>query len=130
RPGITPEAEALLGVLTETLGGAEAVTVRPGELREGLRVRLGWRDAPSAETIAAWLRRLGVRRTGKGRDGAEDEIQADRLHAVTERYAPETTITPSLSHSNRSILLALDGVTGLTGGKHGDGCAVTGRIES
>jgi hypothetical protein len=103
RPGATPEAEALLAALTEALGNADAATVHPGELREGLRLRLGWRDAPSAETIAALLRRLGFRRTGKDRDGARYEIRADQLRAVTERYTPEATVTPSPSHDNPAV---------------------------
>lgn len=100
RPGATPEAEALLAVLTEVLGDADAATVRPGELREDLRLRLGWKDAPNAEAVAAWLRRLLFRRTGKDRAGARYEIHADQLRAVTARYTPETTVTPPPSHAN------------------------------
>jgi hypothetical protein len=104
RPGITEEGEALLAVLTEAVGEAEATIVRPGALREALRARLGWKDAPSAETVAAWLsRRFGFPRLGRDRDGAKYEIRADKLREVTERYSPESTVTPSPSRDKSAI---------------------------
>lgn len=100
RESVSAEAEALLAVLTERLGEAERVVVRPRDLREPLRERLGWRDAPTPELVGTWLRRLDFRRAGKDRLGAKYEIGADQLHAVTVRYTPETTVTPSPSHDN------------------------------
>lgn len=91
RPGVTAEGEALLAVLKEAVGEAEATIVRPGALRELLRARLGWKDAPSAETVAAWLRRLGVAK-GKplrDREGARYEVTAKQLADLAARYAPQ-----------------------------------------
>lgn len=104
RPGVTAEGGALLAVLAAALDGAASVTVRPGELREPLRGRLGWREAPSNEAVGAWLRRLGFPRGGRDRGGARYEVTASSLCSVTERYTPEVTVTPSPSPHNPAIL--------------------------
>lgn len=88
REGVSAEGEALLLVLTHQLAGASSLTIRPRDLREPLCERLGWRDAPSAETVGAWLRRFNFRRTGKDREGAKYEVTAERLRDLQRRYAP------------------------------------------
>ncbi len=100
RPGASVEGEALLAVLTERLGLLEMITVRPGELAEALRSRLGWRDAPTPEQVGSWLRRFGFRRAGKDRLGARYDVRADHLRQVAELYTSEMTVTPSPSHDN------------------------------
>lgn len=86
RPGVSAEAEALLAVLADQLGTTTGAVVRPADLRERLRLRLGWRDGPSSEKVGAWLRRLGFRRLQKDRDGARYEVTAPALAAVRARY--------------------------------------------
>ena len=86
RAGASAEAEALLAVLADQLGSAERLTVRPGDLREAIRDRLGWRDAPSPAAVGSWLRRLGFRRAGKDRQGARYEITASTLREIAARY--------------------------------------------
>ena len=106
RDDLSAEGEALLAVLAEHLGAAPAVTVRPGALAGGLRRRLGRPQPPTAEQVSAWLRRLGLRRSGKDREGARYEIHAEQLRAMTARYTPEATVTPSPSLSNSLIYQA------------------------
>src|SRR5207245_1590296 len=84
RPGLSAEAEALLGVLVQRLRsdarpGDAAITVRPGDLREPLRVQLGWPNAPNAEVVGSLLRRLGFERLLKDRDGARYKVTVERL---------------------------------------------------
>jgi hypothetical protein len=79
RDDLSAEGEALLAVLAEYLGQGPAVTVRPGELADDLRKRLGWSHPPTAEQVSAWLRRLGLRRSRKDREGARYEIHAEQL---------------------------------------------------
>lgn len=88
RDSASAEAESLLAELAERLGLAGSLTVRPGDLREALQRRLGWRDAPTPELVGAWLRRLGFRRGRKDREGARYEVTAERLREVATRYAP------------------------------------------
>ena len=88
RAGASAEGEALLGLLAERLGTAASLTVRPGDLRDDLRLRMGWRDAPSAETVAACLRRLGFSRSGKDRQGARYDVTAEQFRGIATRYAP------------------------------------------
>lgn len=99
RTGVSTEAEALLAVLADQLRGDPFVRVRPRDLTEELRKRLGWRDGPTPEAVGSWLRRLGLRRAGRDRDGAWYEVTADWLTAVTARYSPDQTVTPSPSHA-------------------------------
>ena len=86
REGASTEAEALLALLADQLGSTDRLTVRPGDLREALRDRLGWRDSPSAEAVGSWLRRLGFRRSTKDRQRARYEIARSTLHEVAARY--------------------------------------------
>ena len=88
RAGASAEGEAVLGVLAERLGTAASLTVRPGDFREELRQRMGWRDAPSAETVGTCLRRLGFTRSGKDRQGARYDVTAAQFRAIATRYAP------------------------------------------
>ncbi len=99
RADLSAEGEALLAVLAERLSG-DATNVRPGDLCEELRKRLGWRDAPTPEQVSAWLRRFGFRRGRRDRSGAWYEIRAEQLQQVMVRFTPETTVTPSASHSS------------------------------
>jgi hypothetical protein len=94
RAGASAEAEALLAELAIRLGRDDQLTVRPGDLRESLRDRLGWQSAPSAEVVGSWLRRLGFRRAGRDRLGARYDVPADRLREVAGRYAPTTLEEP------------------------------------
>lgn len=96
RDELSPEGEALLATLEARMNGSEAI-VRPKDLTEPLRERLGWQHAPTPEQVGAWLRRFGFRRTGKDRDGARYHIGADQLGAVTARFSPPATVTPSPS---------------------------------
>lgn len=88
RDSLSAEGEALLAVLTERLDGAEGIIVRPRDLCEDLRKRLGWRDAPSAEAAAAWLRRLGFTKAKPPRDreGVRYEVRREQLEAARARY--------------------------------------------
>jgi hypothetical protein len=88
RVEVSAEGEALLAELADQLGALASITVRPGELAEPLRRRLGWRDAPTAAQVGAWLRRFGFRRRGKDREGARYEVTADHLREVTGRFTP------------------------------------------
>ena len=88
RVEVSAEGEALLAELADQLGTLASITVRPGELAEPLRRRLGWRDAPTAAQVGAWLRRFGFRRRGKDREGARYEVTADHLREVTGRFTP------------------------------------------
>jgi hypothetical protein len=99
RSDVSAEAEALLALATERLGPAEKVSVRPGELADELKVRLKWKDTPTAEQVGAWLRRVGVRRVGRDREGARYEVTREWASSVTLRYPPDQTVTPSPSHS-------------------------------
>jgi hypothetical protein len=85
RDTTTVEAEALVAVLSDRLGLEEKATIRPGELTEELRKRLGWRDAPTPETVGRWLRRLGVPRGGRDRDGAFYRLTRDQLNTLRTR---------------------------------------------
>jgi hypothetical protein len=89
RDDLSAEAEALLDELTVRLGDCASMMIRPGELREPLRARLGWNGSPSPNAVGAWLRRLGFRREGKDRDGARYVVTAEQLRQVTNRHFPE-----------------------------------------
>jgi hypothetical protein len=95
RAGASAEAEALLAELADRLGSTDRLTVRPGDdhLREALSRRLGW-DAPSAEAVGSWLRRLGFRRGGKDRQGARYEVSAEAVREAARRYAPGIIAAP------------------------------------
>jgi hypothetical protein len=101
REGASPEAEALLHLLAERLGAAAVVSVRPGDLAPSLRERLAWKDL-SAELVARWLRRLGFRAGRKDREGRQYEVTREALQAVTARYSPGSTVTPSPSQDNHA----------------------------
>ena len=105
RDDLSAEAEALLDELAVRLGDCASVVIRPGELREPLRARLGWRDAPASHAVGAWLRRLGLRRDGKDRDGARYVVTAEQLREVTGRYTPERNVTTSSSPPMCSVSL-------------------------
>jgi hypothetical protein len=83
---LSTEGAALLAEVGDLLGGAESATVRPGALAESIGKRLGWRDAPTAEQIGGWLRRLGFRRTGRDRDGACYTITPEGFRTVADRF--------------------------------------------
>lgn len=87
RSDISAEGEALLAVLAERLGADASRVIRPGELGEDLRARLGWRDAPTPHQVGAWLRRFGFRRAGKDREGARYEVSAEGLADLGVRYS-------------------------------------------
>jgi len=93
RDGLSTEGETLLAALAERLRELESVTIRPGELTEDLRKRLGWREPPTPHVVGAWLRRLGFRRTGKDRDGAKYEVTAERLQNLAVRYGVEEALS-------------------------------------
>ncbi len=105
RDDLSAEAEALLDELTVRLGDGASVVVRPGELREPLRDRLGSREALGAHAVGTLLRRLSFSRDGKDRDGARYVITADQLREVMIRYTPERIVTSSSSHPNCPVLL-------------------------
>jgi hypothetical protein len=88
RDGTSSEAEALLAILGALIDGTVTgeIVARPSELREPLRDRLGWRDAPSAESVGAWLRRLGIERKGKDRLGAKYLVTNIQLKDIRKRY--------------------------------------------
>jgi hypothetical protein len=86
RDGVSDEAEALLTLIAGRIPPAGEVVIRPGDFLEGLRQRLGWRDAPTPHAVGAWLRRLGIPRKGKDRDGAKYGIDAKRLDDLRARY--------------------------------------------
>jgi hypothetical protein len=94
RSGASDEAEALLGELAGRVAGSESLIVRPGDLRETLRDRLGWQKPPSAHAVGSWLRRLGFPRGRKDRMGARYEVTRTRLQEVASRYAPATLEEP------------------------------------
>jgi putative DNA primase/helicase len=86
RDPVSAEGEALLAVLAERLDGAESILVRPGDLGDDLRRRLGWSEAPTPHAVGAWLRRLGFPRGGRDRGGAHYSVTAERLREQTARY--------------------------------------------
>ena len=97
RSDLSEEGEAVLAALAERLCDTETIIVHPGDLGEDLKKRLGWREAPTPERIAGWLRRLGFKRTKKGSKGAQYEIRAEQFREVMARLIPETTVTLSPS---------------------------------
>jgi hypothetical protein len=106
RDEVSPEGEALLAELSERLAEADLVILRPADLAEPCRRRLGWQSL-SPEQVGTWLRRFGFRRKGKGRGGAKYEIRADRLREVTVRFGGENTVTPSPSPVNATDSLTV-----------------------
>jgi hypothetical protein len=106
RDEVSPEGEALLAELSERLAGTDVVILRPADLAEPCRRRLGWQSL-SPEQVGTWLRRFGFHRKGKGRAGAKYEIRADRLREVTVRFGGENTVTPSPSPLNTPDSLPL-----------------------
>jgi hypothetical protein len=94
------EADALLTDLADRLGEAPTTTVRPGELSEPLRARLGWRDAPTPEAVSRLLRRLGFRPERRDRAGRRYVITAEQVRAVQARFTPPSTVTPTPSSRN------------------------------
>ncbi len=92
RDPLSIEGEAILGALSERIGLLEQVLIRPGDLREDLGKRLGWRDPPSPHQVGAWLRRFGFRREGKDRAGAKYEITGRQLQALGARYGVWETL--------------------------------------
>jgi hypothetical protein len=101
RDEVSAEGEALLAELAQRLGGTDMVIVRPGDLAEPIRQRLGWQSL-SAEQVGSWLRRFGFHRKGKGRAGAQYVIRAADLQKVTARFGSEPTVTPSPSQDNHA----------------------------
>ena len=106
RNDLSQEAEALLDELAARLRDNTSIVVRPGELSESLRVRLGWRDTPTAQSVGDWLRRLGFRRGGKDREGARYPISTVQLADVTRRYIPERIVTSSSPPPNHQDSLS------------------------
>jgi hypothetical protein len=100
RADLSVEGDALIAELADRLGQQERMSIRPGELTEPLRSRLGFRDAPTPEAVATWLKRLGFRRTSRDQKGSMYDIPAEQLAQVAARYAPETTATLSPSSDN------------------------------
>lgn len=101
RDEVSAEGEALLAELAQLLGETDMVIVRPGDLAEPIRRRLGWQSL-SPEQVGTWLRRFGFHRKGKGRAGARYEIRAADLQKVTVRFGAESTVTPSPSRDNHA----------------------------
>jgi hypothetical protein len=87
RNELSPEAEALVALLEDRMMGQAEVTLYPSGLADGLKTRLGWRDAPTPELVASWLRRLGFRRLRQTREGSEYRVTAEQLAAVAARHS-------------------------------------------
>jgi hypothetical protein len=64
-------------LLLERLGPGVSLTVRPGDLVEDLRGRLGTKPTP--EAVSGWLRELGAQRLPKDRRGARYLVSPDHL---------------------------------------------------
>lgn len=85
RDTASPEAVAMLRVLTARLSAHAEVLVRPAEVTEGVQIALGWEHPPNPRQIANLLRRLGF-------DGARDRqstyfrIHADQLTEARARF--------------------------------------------
>jgi hypothetical protein len=87
------ETEAILDALEDLLGQQSEATIRPTDLIEPLEKALNTK--PSPEFIAARLRNLGFKRTGKDRKGALYRIIRSTIDEFRDRYSPpETTVTP------------------------------------
>jgi hypothetical protein len=98
RDSVSPEAEALIAILAERIGGVATATVRPGELTTPLQHRLGWSRPPSAEFVGSWLRRLGFKKGRRDRQGAVYEVRAAHVRQLQARLAPPQTDTEEPSH--------------------------------
>ena len=122
RDDVSVEAEALLAELAERLRDQPSVVIHPGDLREPLRIRLGWREAPTPHVIGSWLRRLGFHSQSKrDRNGARYLVTTEQLHEVTNRYTPERNVTSSSSYPNGPVSLSGDDVAIPPGGsRRGD----------
>ena len=66
-------------LLLERLGPGVSLTVRPGDLVEDLRRRLGTKPTP--EAVSGWLRELGAQRLPKDRRGARYLVSPDHLQS-------------------------------------------------
>lgn len=88
----SPETEALIMELDERVSGAGPVVIRPRDLGDGLRARLGWPSAPTPEMIGAWLRRLEIPRgrPKRDREGTRYEVTASRVADLRALYLPGT----------------------------------------
>ncbi len=105
RGGLSMEAEIVLELLEEELGAAASVPIRPGNLCHAMEERLRRRITP--ESVGTLLRRLGFRRLGHRRRGAEYEITREQIEAMRAVYTPILTVTPSPSHDNFSQIKQL-----------------------
>lgn len=90
RDAVAPEGDALFAELGLLVVEGRAVTIRPGELGEPLRVRLGWKDAPTPERVGGWLRRYGFPKDTPPKDdrGARYALTRRVFDDVLTRYAP------------------------------------------
>ncbi len=88
RGGLSVEAEITLDLLEEKLGGGAIVMIRPGELCEKMEETLRRRATP--EAVGNVLRRLGFRRLGRTRRGAEYEITREQIETLRAVYNPPT----------------------------------------
>jgi hypothetical protein len=85
RESVTPEIEALVGVLQEKLVGVSTLELTAKDLSEPLQDRLGWAHPPDSRQIGRWLDQLGsVRRRTK--TGRLHVIDHQHLAAFVRRY--------------------------------------------
>jgi len=101
RAGISAEGEALFTVLTERMGTGETIIMRPKDLCEPLRERLGWQRPPSPPLVASWLRRFGFQKAKppRDKDGVRYIITAGHLQEARLRYLPgEGILSPKTTY--------------------------------
>jgi hypothetical protein len=112
RDALSAEGDALLGTLSRRLGGRVTVVVRPSELVEELRTRLGRvaarRPSRSAPGSGAWSSG-GAAGTVTGRATRSGPSCSRGCDDATtrRRFTPGTTVTPSPSHAKPLILQAV-----------------------
>ena len=91
------EGEALLTILADRLGVHTSIIVHPGELREEIGTRLGWRDPPTPEVVGSWLRRFGFTKgtPPRDRDGVRYKVTVEHLAEIRKRYHVMDAYTPA-----------------------------------
>jgi hypothetical protein len=88
RAGLSDEAEAVVSVLTEKMGGAAEIIVSPGDLAEDLKDALRLKDAPTPQRVGNLLRRLGFPSTTRATGGRKQRlVTASALEDLRRRYS-------------------------------------------
>jgi len=89
RGGMSDEMEALLGVLTDKIGGAEQIEVSPADLCESVQAALHWNHAPDPRTVGRWLKR-GKFPKRKTKDGARYSVTWTSIQELQSRFGGTT----------------------------------------